>query len=210
LAFVFDLDDLEVRVALAFALALLAGLLFFAALACELFFAGRLPLPEAFPLFFEDFFTPPFDPEDFATALALAATFLTAFFTGAAEERPAARPASAPITPPTTAPIGPAMLPSTAPVAAPAVCLEIGGISMFSEDEEGVSLAGLFSSGIRIRSFQGNKLIGFYLQYSHGTGLPAVTKERFYGNSSERHESPRRKQDIFPFHGCAPREKKIA
>jgi hypothetical protein len=47
----------------------------------------------------------------------------------------AARPAIAPITPPTTAPTGPATLPMTAPVAAPAVCFEIGGIEMFSDDE---------------------------------------------------------------------------
>ena len=139
LALLFDLDDLEARAALPFAFALVAGLLFFdAALAFELFFAGRLAAPEAFPLFFDDFFAPPFEREGFATALALAATFLTAFFTGAVEGRPAARPASAPITPPTTAPTGPATLPRTAPVAAPAVCFEIGGISMFSDEPEGL------------------------------------------------------------------------
>jgi hypothetical protein len=53
---------------------------------------------------------------------------------------PAARPTAAPITPPTTAPTGPATLPRTAPAAAPAVCLEIGGISMFSDDELELSL----------------------------------------------------------------------
>jgi hypothetical protein len=136
LALLFDLDDLEARAALPFAFALPAGLLFFdAALDFELFFAGRLAAPEGFALFFDDFFAPLSEPDDLATTLALAATFLTAFFTGAAEERPAARPASAPITPPTTAPTGPATLPRTAPVAIPAVCFEIGGISMFSDDE---------------------------------------------------------------------------
>jgi hypothetical protein len=48
----------------------------------------------------------------------------------------AALPAIAPRTPPTTAPTGPATLPRTAPVAAPTVCLEMGGISMFSEEPE--------------------------------------------------------------------------
>jgi hypothetical protein len=212
LALLFDLDDLEARAALPFAFELLVGLLFFdAALAFELFFAGRLAAPDVFPLFFDDFFAPPFEPDDLATALALAATFLTAFFTGAAEERPAARPASAPITPPTTAPTGPAMLPKTAPVAAPAVCLEIGGISMFSEDEAGVSVDCWFSSGIRICSFQGNKLFRVYIQRtSHGTGLPAVAKERFHGNSPKRYESPRWQQDVFPFDGSASSEKELA
>jgi hypothetical protein len=66
----------------------------------------------------EDFFEPPL--------LGLGAELLGA---------DAARPAIAPITPPTTAPTGPAMLPITAPVAAPAVCFEMGGIEMFSDDE---------------------------------------------------------------------------
>lgn len=97
------------------------------AFALELFFAG---LEAGFALFFEGFLAL------FDDALALAATALTAFLAaGAADLFPAARPASAPITPPTTAPTGPATLPRIAPVAAPAVCFEIGGISMFSEDE---------------------------------------------------------------------------
>ncbi|HWM25937.1 MAG TPA: hypothetical protein VNP98_14040 [Chthoniobacterales bacterium] len=98
------------------------------AFALELFFAACLAA--GFALFFEDFLAL------FDDALALAATALTAFLAaGAADLLPAARPASAPITPPTTAPTGPATLPRTAPVAAPAVCFEIGGISIFSEDE---------------------------------------------------------------------------
>ncbi len=101
-----------------------------------LFFAAGLDLAADLPLFFAAFFVPPV----FVTAFALAATALTAFFAFFPEERePAARPAKAPITPPTTAPIGPATLPSTAPVAAPAVCFEIGGMSMFSEDDPEVS-----------------------------------------------------------------------
>jgi hypothetical protein len=89
-----------------------------------------------------DFFEPPsFFAADFfdlpAGFLAVAAFFdppllgLGAELLGA----DAARPAIAPITPPTTAPTGPATLPITAPVAAPAVCFEIGGIEMFSDDE---------------------------------------------------------------------------
>ena len=50
--------------------------------------------------------------------------------------RAAARPAIAPTTPPTTAPTGPATLPMTAPAAAPALCLEMGGIWMLSEDPD--------------------------------------------------------------------------
>ena len=96
-----------------------------------LFFAGRFAA--GFARFFEGFLARLFD-----AALALAATVLTAFFAAVAGELPeaAARPAIAPITPPTTAPIGPATLPRTAPAAAPAVCFEIGGISMFSDDDE--------------------------------------------------------------------------
>jgi hypothetical protein len=89
----------------------LAGLDFF-----ELFAADFFDLPEDF--LGAAFFAPPL--------FALGAVLLGA---------EAARPAIAPITPPTTAPTGPATLPSTAPVAAPAVCLEIGGIEMFSDDE---------------------------------------------------------------------------
>jgi len=107
----------------------------FAFVVFPLFFAERLVL---FPRFFdaaEDFLL-----RGFATALAFAATFLTAFLAaGAAEREAAARPAIAPSTPPTTAPTGPAMLPRTAPAAAPAVCLEMGGISMFSDDDPDVS-----------------------------------------------------------------------
>jgi hypothetical protein len=68
-------------------------------------------------------------------------TFFTVFLASevAARSWDAARPASAPRTPPTTAPTGPATLPITAPVAAPAVCLEMGGISMFSEDPDEAS-----------------------------------------------------------------------
>jgi hypothetical protein len=96
--------------------------------ALPLFFAFPFALPPDFPVFFVDFF-PLLD-------WAFAATALIAFFAFAPEEREAAaRPANAPMTPPTTVPTGPATLPITAPVAAPAVCLEIGGISMFSEDE---------------------------------------------------------------------------
>jgi hypothetical protein len=106
------------------------------------FFAVRLPL---FPRFFdatEGFLLRRFALPLFDTAFALAATPLTAFLAGGAVElaEAAARPASAPITPPTTAPIGPATLPRTAPVAAPTVCFEIGGISMFSDDEPDVSV----------------------------------------------------------------------
>ena len=43
-------------------------------------------------------------------------------------------PAIAPTTPPTTAPKGPATLPIAAPVTAPAVCFEIGGTWMSSDD----------------------------------------------------------------------------
>jgi len=130
-----------------FAFALRAGRLLveedFAFAVFPLFLAVLLLL---FPLFFdaaEDFFG-----RAFATALAFTATFLTTFLTaffaaGAAEREAAARPAIAPSTPPTTAPTGPAMLPTTAPAAAPAVCLEMGGISMFSDDEAGVSDGGV-------------------------------------------------------------------
>jgi hypothetical protein len=94
------------------------------------FFAGRFAA--GFARFFEGFLARLFD----AAFLALAATVLTAFLTaGAAELEAEARPAIAPITPPTTAPTGPATLPMTAPAAAPAVCFEIGGISIFSDDE---------------------------------------------------------------------------
>jgi hypothetical protein len=73
----------------------------------------------------------------FAGFFAFATTFFTAFFADAAPEllELAARPTRPPITPPTTVPTGPATLPRTAPVAIPAVCLEIGGIWMFSDDE---------------------------------------------------------------------------
>jgi hypothetical protein len=72
----------------------------------------------------------------FAAALIFRDALLTVFFAVVATSWSfeAARPASAPRTPPTTAPTGPATLPMTAPVAIPAVCLEIGGISMFSEE----------------------------------------------------------------------------
>jgi hypothetical protein len=83
-----------------------------------------------FELFAADFFDPL---EDF-----LAAAFFEPPLLGLGAEllgADAARPAIAPITPPTTAPTGPATLPITAPVAAPAVCLEMGGIEMFSDDE---------------------------------------------------------------------------
>jgi hypothetical protein len=86
--------------------------------------------PDFFELFTAAFFVPP---EDF-----LAAGFFEPPLFGLGAEllgADAARPAIAPITPPTTAPTGPAMLPSTAPVAAPAVCFEMGGIEMFSDDE---------------------------------------------------------------------------
>lgn len=83
-----------------------------------------------FELFAAAFFAPP--PDFFAAGFFEPLLFgLGADVLGAE----AARPAIAPITPPTTAPTGPATLPITAPVAAPAVCLEIGGIEMFSDDE---------------------------------------------------------------------------
>ena len=114
----------------------------FAFAVLPLFFAVRLP---PFPRFFdaaEGFLLRRFALPLFDTAFALAATALTAFLAGGAAElaEAAARPASAPITPPTTAPTGPATLPRTAPAAAPAVCFEIGGISMFSDDEPDVSV----------------------------------------------------------------------
>ena len=114
------------------------------------FLSVRLPL---FPRFFdaaEGFLLRRFALPLFDTAFALAATALTAFLAGGAAElgELAARPAIAPITPPTTAPTGPATLPRTAPAAAPAVCLEIGGISMFSDDEPDVSDDGDFQATI--------------------------------------------------------------
>jgi hypothetical protein len=109
----------------------------FAFAVLPLFFAVRLPL---FPRFFdtaEGFLLRRFALPLFDTAFAL-----TAFLADGTAElaEAAARPASAPITPPTTAPTGPATLPRTAPVAAPTVCFEIGGISMFSDDEPDVSV----------------------------------------------------------------------
>jgi len=135
LVFPFDLVDFARRAAPFFDFELLADFVFRdEAFALEFFFAGFFALP----LFFEDFLLLL---AGFTLATAFAATFLTAFLTfGAAEREAAARPANAPSTPPTTAPTGPATLPSTAPVAAPAVCFEIGGISMFSEDDAGVSV----------------------------------------------------------------------
>jgi hypothetical protein len=94
-------------------------------------------LPRVFEL--EAAFFRPFDAAFaavLADLLALVATRLTAFFTLAAPAGEAALlPTAAPMTPPTTAPTGPMTLPITAPVAAPAASFEIGGISMFSEDE---------------------------------------------------------------------------
>jgi hypothetical protein len=62
--------------------------------------------------------------------------------------RAAALPAKAPTTPPTTAPTGPATLPIAAPVTAPAVCFEISGSWMFSEDCALPLFCALGSSGI--------------------------------------------------------------
>jgi len=62
--------------------------------------------------------------------------------------RAAALPAKAPTTPPTTAPTGPATLPIAAPVTAPAVCFEIPGIWMFSDDRGLSFLCASDSSGI--------------------------------------------------------------
>jgi len=108
-----------------------------------LFFAGRLPLVRAFFEAAEGLLAAGFAVAFFAAAFALVATAFTTFLAGAAVDLlAAARPASAPITPPTTAPTGPATLPKTAPVAAPAVCFEMGGISMFSDDEPDVSVDG--------------------------------------------------------------------
>jgi hypothetical protein len=114
----------------------------FAFAVLPLFFAVRLTL---FPRFFDaakGFLLRRFALPLFDTAFALAATALTAFLADGTAElaEAAARPASAPITPPTTAPTGPATLPRTAPVAAPTVCFEIGGMSMFSDDEPDVSV----------------------------------------------------------------------
>ena len=154
-ALLFDLDDFFdfprftglrlVDEALAF-----AALPLFFAVRLPLFFAVRLPLfftdfLTLFPRFFgaaEGFLLRLFAVPLFDGAFALAATALTAFFAGGGAElaEAAARPAIAPITPPTTAPTGPATLPRTAPVAIPAVCFEIGGISMFSDDEPDVSV----------------------------------------------------------------------
>jgi hypothetical protein len=134
-----DLDDLALRDG-PFDFELLVDLLFLdearAFDVFPLFFTVRFAPPPDFPLFF-DALPRLFEPAVFDTDFALAATALTAFLTFLApvEREAAARPARAPITPPTTAPTGPATLPRTAPVAAPAVCLEIGGISMFSDDE---------------------------------------------------------------------------
>lgn len=144
-AALFVLDDFPLRDLLPFDFELFVDLLFLdEALAFEvlpLFLAGRLATPADLAAFFADFLPLLFEPPVFAAALAFAATFLTAFLTfGVADGREAAHPASAPITPPTTAPNGPATLPSMAPVAAPAVCFEMGGIWMFSDDELEVSV----------------------------------------------------------------------
>ncbi|PYJ08090.1 MAG: hypothetical protein DMF06_13780 [Verrucomicrobia bacterium] len=103
----------------------------------RLFLTGRLLLLRAFFAGADGFRAGRFPTAFFAVAFALAATALTAFLTGAGVDlgEAAARPAIAPRTPPTTAPTGPATAPKTAPAAAPAVCLETGGISMFSDDE---------------------------------------------------------------------------
>jgi len=74
----------------------------------------------------------------FPVGFAFAVTGLAAF-PADEEPRDAARPANAPITPPTTAPTGPATLPRTAPAAKPAVCFEIGGISILSDDDLALS-----------------------------------------------------------------------
>jgi hypothetical protein len=76
--------------------------------------------------------------------------FWTVFFISGRIGRPvaAARPAIAPIAPPTTAPIGPATLPTSAPAAKPAVCFEMGGISMFSDDCDVSFFCASDSSGI--------------------------------------------------------------
>ncbi|MEP6698749.1 MAG: hypothetical protein ABJB09_03375 [Verrucomicrobiota bacterium] len=122
--------------ALVFAIALLAVLPLEEA---ELvFFPARAGLP-TFRTALADFEERLFEPLPFFTAFFTAA--FTALFAGfttraLALREPAARPAIAPITPPITAPTGPATLPITAPVAAPAVCFDIGGISIFSEEDE--------------------------------------------------------------------------
>jgi len=117
----------------AFALAVLRG--FLAAL-----FA---PLPR-FLVGADGFFLGLFAPDRFGAAfftraLAEVAGFAARFGPdeGADLGALAARPAIAPITPPTTAPNGPPKLPSTAPAAAPATGLEMGGISMLSDDDVG-------------------------------------------------------------------------
>jgi len=95
----------------------------------DLLFALRV----FFPRILVDFFL------DDAFALALLLPFLVERFVAFPRFFDAARPANAPITPPTTAPTGPATLPRTAPAAIPAVCFEIGGISMLSDDEPALS-----------------------------------------------------------------------
>jgi hypothetical protein len=129
----FDLEGLAFRVVAFF----FAGVAFAFAALPGLFLAGRLLLLGLFFAGADGFRADCFAAAFFAVAFALAATALTAFLTGAGGDldEAAARPAIAPSTPPTTAPMGPATLPKTAPAAAPAVCLEMGGISMFSDDE---------------------------------------------------------------------------
>ena len=103
-----------------------------------LFLAALLAPPRFFDE--DDVFLPAAFDALLAAGLALAAAALTAFLAaglaaGAELLAAARRPTTAPITPPTTVPTGPATLPRTAPAAAPAACLEMGGISMFSEVE---------------------------------------------------------------------------
>ena len=89
-------------------------------------------------LFFRDRLSDPLVNWRFAVVFALfalLATFRRVLAAACLTRRLlAAFPARAPATPPTIAPIGPAILPTAAPAMAPAVCLGIGGMSMFSED----------------------------------------------------------------------------
>ena len=125
---------------LCFALPFLAPELFFAAEAffppldfaeLDALFAGAVffALPDFVPVDFDDLDEPRFPPVEPEPVEDVDVEDLPL-------ERPTAFAAIAPKTPPTTAPTGPATLPMIAPVAAPAVCLEMGGMVIFSEEEE--------------------------------------------------------------------------
>jgi hypothetical protein len=137
--------------------------LFLPLLAAAVFFATGRFAPEVFDFadgFFDDDLAGLRDavlPADFFTAetvfFTLFAAFFTAFFAAGSDAflLAAAFPSTAPTTPPTTAPMGPATLPSTAPVAAPAACLEMGGISRFSEVVDFASVDLFWSAILEVR-----------------------------------------------------------